>query len=219
MGKSMKDQTLVGPGAYDSDSDDEFLAAYDAHIRFEARRALPLDLFPGDVLDLEADELAQHIRIKLWTSHQKRPITHPRPYIRMIAHTAAIDMVRRHRPTISLYGDEDGELCLGDRLVAQNEGFQDPANEIESGEVDTNFLTKLMKEILTLPPRQKQAMLYVLKDCKDDALPLIHALKVYGIDIEAIDLPDEPGEVQLLKASLTFARKKLHWLLAEFMEI
>jgi len=219
MGKSMKDQTLPGPGAYDSDSDDEFLAAQDVHIRSEARRAIPLDLFSRDVLDLETDELAQNIRIKLWASQQKRPITHPRAYIRTIAHTAAIDMVRRHRPTVSLFGDADEELCLGDRLAAENEGFQDPANEIEFGEVDTNFLTKLMKAILTLPPRQKQALLYALKDCKDDAFPLINALKVYGMDIEAIDWPEEPGEVQLLKASLTVARKKLRWILAEFMEI
>jgi DNA-directed RNA polymerase specialized sigma24 family protein len=219
MGKSMKDQTLPGPGAYDSDSDDEFLAAHDVHIRYEARRAIPLDLFSRDVLDLEADELAQNIRIKLWVSHQKHPIIHPGAYIRTIARTTAIDMVRRHRPTVSLFGDADGELCLGDCIPAQNEGFQDPADEIELGEVDTDFLTMLMKAILALPPRQKQAMLYALKDCKDDALPLINALKVYGIDIEAMDWPDEPGEVRLLKASLTVARKKLRWLLAEFMEI
>ncbi len=199
MGKSMKDQTLPGPGAYDSDSDDEFLAAHDVHIRYEARRAIPLDLFSRDVLDLEADELAQKIRIKLWASHQKYPIIHPGAYIRTIARTTAIDMVRRHRPTVSLFGDADGELCFGDHIPAQNEGFQDPADEIELGEVDTDFLTMLMKAIL--------------------ALPLIDALKVYGIDIEAMDLPDEPGEVRLLKASLTVARKKLRWLLAEFMEI
>jgi Sigma-70 region 2 len=214
----MNDHTPSGPGAYDSDAGDEFLVAQNAHIQFEARRAIPLDLFSGDVLDLEADELAQTIRIKLWTSHQKHPITHPRAFIRTIAYTTAIDMVRRHRPTVSLFGDADGELCLGDRLVAQNEGFQDPANEIELGEIDTSFLTKLMRAILALPPRQKQATLYALKDCKEDALPLINALKVYGIDIEAMDWPDEPGEVHLLRASLTVARKKLRWLLAEFME-
>ena len=214
----MKDYRPSGPGVYDSDSGDEFLVAQNAYIQSEARRAIPMDLFSGDVLDLEADELAQTIRIKLWASHQKHPITHPGAYIRTIARTTAIDMVRRHRPTVSLFGDADGELCLGDRLAAQNEGFQDPATVIELGEVDTDFLTKLMRAILALPPRQQQAMLYALKDCKEDALPLINALKVYGIDIEAMDWPDEPNEVHLLKASLTVARKKLQWLLAEFME-
>lgn len=214
----MKDYRPSGPGAYDSDADDQFLVAHNAHIQFEARRAIPMDLFSGDVLDLEADELAQNIRIKLWTSHQKHPITYPGAYIRTIARTTAIDMVRRYRPTVSLFEDTDGELCLGDRLAAQNEGFQDPATEIELGEIDTDFLTKLMRAILALPPRQKQAMLYALKDCKEDALPLINALKVYGIDIEVMDWPDEPNELHLLKASLTVARKKLQWLLAEFME-
>jgi DNA-directed RNA polymerase specialized sigma24 family protein len=219
MGKSMKVQTLSGPGAYDSDSGDEFLAAHDVRIQSEARRAIPLGFFSEDVIDLEVDDLAQNIRIKLWASYQQRPITHPGGYIRTIAHTTAIDMVRRHRPTVSLFEDADGELCPGDRLAAQNEGFQDPAYEIELGEIDTDFLTKLMTAILALPPRQKQAMLYALKDCRDYALPLINALKVYGIDIEAMDWPDEPGEVQLLKASLPFARKKLRWILAEFMDI
>jgi DNA-directed RNA polymerase specialized sigma24 family protein len=218
MGKNMKAQALSDPETYNRDSDDEFLAAHDVHIQTEAYRAIPSGLLSGDVINLEADELAQNIRIKLWISHQRYPIIHPRAYIRTIARTTVIDMVRRHRPTVSLFGDADEELCPDDLLVAQNEGFQDPAYEIELGEVDTDFLTKLMTAILALPPRQKQAMLYALKERKDDALPLIYALKVSGIDIEAMDWPGESDEVQLLKASLVVARKKLQWLLTEFME-
>jgi len=171
------------------------------------------------VLGLETDELAQNIRIKLWISRLKRPIIHPKVYIRTIAHTAAVDMVRRHRPSVSLSNDADGEIALGDLLVAQNEGYQDPAYEIEFGEIDRDLLTKLVEAILALPPRQRQAMLYALKDSKEDALPLINALKAHGIDIETMDWPEEERELYLLKASLSVVRKKLKWLLAEFITV
>jgi DNA-directed RNA polymerase specialized sigma24 family protein len=215
----MKDYTPFGPGAYDSDPDEEFLVEQDGHIQAEARKAVPSNLFSEEILDLETDELMQNMRIKLWLARQSRSIIHPKAYIRTIAYTAAIDMVRRHRPTVPLFGDTDGELGLGNLLVAQGEGFQDPAYEIASGEIDTDFLAKLVEAILALPPRQRQAMLYALKDRKDDAFPLINALKVYGIDIEAMSWPDEENEVHLLKASLVVARKKLQWLLAEFMAV
>ena len=215
----MKDYTPFGPGAYDSDPDEEFLVEQDGHIQAEARKSVPSNLFSEEVLDLETDELMQNMRIKLWISRQSRSIIHPKAYIRTIAYTAAMDMVRRHRPTVPLFGDADGELSRGDLLVAQGEGFQDPAYEIELGEIDTDFLAKLVEAILALPPRQRQAMLHALKDRKDDALPLINALKVHGIDIEAMGWPDEGKEVHLLKASLVVARKKLQWLLGEFMAV
>jgi RNA polymerase sigma factor (sigma-70 family) len=215
----MKDQISLGLGPYDSDPDNKFLVEHDARIQVEAHKAVPPDLFSEDVLDLEADDLAQNIRIKLWTSHQKRTITHPKAYIRTIAHTTAVDMVRRHRPTVSLSRDADGELGLGDLLVAQNEGFQDPAYEVEIREIDRDLLMKLVEAIIALPPRQRQAMLYTLKESKDDAFPLIIELKTHGVDIEGVDWPEEEREVHLLSASLAVARKKLQWLLAEFIEV
>jgi DNA-directed RNA polymerase specialized sigma24 family protein len=215
----MKDQIPLNPGPYDSDPDDEFLVKHDACIQAEARKAVPSDLFPEDVLHLETDELAQNIRIKLWASRQKRSITYPKAYIRVIAHTAAVDMVRSHRSNVSLSGDVDGEPYLCDLLVARNEGFQDPAYEIEVRGIDPDLLTKLAKAILALPPQQRQAMLFALKNRRYDAFPLINALKAYGVDIEAEDWPEEEHEVQLLRASLAVARKKLQWILAEFMTV
>src|SRR5436309_2382875 len=113
----MNDLTLVGPGAYDSDPDDEFLAKFNACIRSTAWKVIASGLFFEDALDLQADELSQSIRIKLWEARQKRSITNPGAYIRTIAYTTAIDMIRRHRPIISLFSEEDGELSLSDQLV------------------------------------------------------------------------------------------------------
>src|SRR6266436_5237168 len=98
----MKDHTPLGPEAYDSDPDAEFLVQYDEFIQTAARKAIPQGLFSKDALELEIDDLTQNIRIKLWESRQKRPITNPRAYIKAIAYTKAIDIVRRHKPTISL---------------------------------------------------------------------------------------------------------------------
>jgi hypothetical protein len=108
----------------------------------------------------------------------------------------------------------DEELGLDDLLVARSEGLQDPSWEFEAGKIDSNLLRKLTKAILALPPRQRQAILCALKEHKDDALPLINILKAHSIDIEAVDWPEEPREVQQLRASLWIARKKLQGLLA-----
>ncbi len=215
----MNDLTLVGPSAYDSDPNDEFLAEYDVCIRSAAWKVIASGLCSEDVLDLEVDELSQRIRIKLWESRQKRSITNPAAYIKMIAYTTAIDMIRHHRPIISLFSEEIGDLTLSDQLVAQNEGLQDPAYEIELGEIDPGFMKKLVDAILSLPSRQRQAVLYTLKNRQDDILPLIKAFRAQGIDIEALNQPEEERESYLLKASLSIARKKLRWLREEVIVV
>jgi hypothetical protein len=62
------------------------------------------------------------------------------------------------------------------------------------------------------------SILLTLFESKDDALPLLSLLKVQGIDIELSDWLEEEREIHLLKASLAVARKKLQYILAEFME-
>jgi DNA-directed RNA polymerase specialized sigma24 family protein len=214
----MHNHNPSGPGAYDSDPEEEFLRAFDARIQSEARRVIPSELFSTDVLDLEVEDLAQEIRIKLWTSHRKRPITHPKSYIGAIARTTAVDLVRGHRPAIPLLGDTDDEPGPGDFLVAQSEGCRDPHFEFELREIDSTLLKILAEAILALPPRQQRSILLALKEHKDDTLPLLNLLKSQGIDIQSVEWPEEEYEIHLLKASLAVARKKLRYLLAEFME-
>ena len=215
----MKDHTPLGLGAYDSDPDAEFLVQYDKCIQTAARKAIPQGLISKDALELEIDDLTQNIRIKLWESRQKRPITNPRAYIKAIAYTKAIDIVRRHKPTVSLSVDENGDPCLGNLLILRNQGFQDPAYEVELEEIDPALLTKIVEAILSLPPRQRQAVLYSIREDKEDCLPLIRALMAQGLDIEALELPDEESAVCLLKASLSVARKKLRSLREEAIAV
>jgi DNA-directed RNA polymerase specialized sigma24 family protein len=217
--KSMDNYILIGPSAYDSDPDAEFLIQYDEFIQTAARKAIPQGLFSKDALELEIDDLTQNIRIKLWESCQKRSITNPRAYIKAIAYTKAVDIVRRHKPTISLSVDENGDPCLGNLLISRNEGFQDPAYEVELEEIDPVFLTKTVEAILSLPPRQRQAVLYSIREDKEDCLPLIRALMAQGLDIEVLELPDEESAVCLLKASLSVARKKLQSLREETIAV
>lgn len=216
----MKDHIPLGLGAYDSDPDDEFLVEHDSYIRGEARKVFPSRLFPEGVFELEVNELTQTIRIKLWKARQKSTISNPRAYIRKVAHTAVVDTVRRHKPTVSLSTVMNGETSPGDFQLAQHEGFiQDPAYEIELGEIDPALLTKLVDVILGLPSRQKQAVLCSISEHQDDVPSLVNAFKSRGINIEAINWPEEEHEVHLLKASLSPARKKLWWLLKELMAV
>lgn len=213
----MNDYTTFGPSAHDSDPDEEFLVEHDSQIQAEAWKSLPFALYSKDVYDLEADDLAQTIRIKLWTSHQKHPITYPKAYIRTIAHTTSVDLARRHRPTVSLSASIDEESAPNDFLVARGEGFQDPSYEIEADKIDPDLLISLADAILALPPRQRQAMLFALNDHKDDALPLINILNASIRDSEPVAWPEEKREVQQLRSSLSIARKKLQNLLTEFI--
>jgi DNA-directed RNA polymerase specialized sigma24 family protein len=214
----MKNHSFAGPGAYDSDSDDEFLATHDADIRSAARRAVPSGLSSANVVELDPDDVAQVMRYKLCSSRQKRPITSPKSYIRAVAHTTVVDIIRRHKPTVSLYSDTVEEPGPADFLIARNEGFQDPLYELELREIDSTHLAKLVEGILALPSRQRQAIIYVLKKSKNDGLPLLSALEARGIDIDSGGWLAGEREIHLLKASLAVARKKLHYLLAEFRE-
>lgn len=213
----MKDLTPLGPGAYDSDPDEEFLVKHDSYVQAEARKVFPSELFSEDISGLEIGELQQIIRIKLWKACQKSTISNPKAYIRKVAYTTAVDMIRQHKPTVFLSTDINGESNLDDLQLAQNEEFRDPAYEIELGEINPSLLMKLIGAILSLPPRQRQAVFLSLKEHQDEIAPLVNALKDKGIDIEAMDWPKEEHEIYLLKASLSVARKKLRGLLHEFI--
>ena len=209
----------VGLGTYVSNSDNDFLAEHDSFIQAEARKVFPTRLFHKDLYELEVTELTQIIRIKLWKAYQKRTIKNPRAYIRMIAYTSAVDMVRHHRPEISLFAELTGEPGRCDFEQAQYEMFRDPALEIELGEIDRCLLTKLGEAILALPHRQRDAVLYYLMEHSDKVQSLINVLKDGGIDIATLYCPRGKYEVYLLMASLSVARKKLQWLLSEHIAV
>lgn len=208
----MNDFISFGCSGYKDDPDNEFLAEHNRYIEIIVRKTMPIDLFSYEVIDLEIDEIIQNIRIKLWKAHQKCSIEKPISYIKVVAQTTIVDMVRRHRSIMSLSTDENGEENSSNRLVAYNEGYRDPAYEVEIQEIDADFLKTLVEAILSLPPRQLQSVLYNLKDYRDDVIPLTNALKTHKIDVEAMDPLDDESEIYLFKASLSIARKKLQLL-------
>jgi len=143
----------LGLSAYENDPVDMFLAQNEPHIQSEVRKVVKSFSSDG-ILDLEVDELAQAVRVKLWKACQKQPIKHPRAYIMAVARTTAIDVIRRHKSVLYLSMNVYGELEQGNLLMTLNEGFKDPALEIELVEVEPLFLASLVEAILTLPPRQ-----------------------------------------------------------------
>lgn len=201
---------LPGPSVCDSDPDvNEILEQYDAYILGLARKKVPRNIVPPEMLRDEIEELAQRVRIKLWHVLQKQRIAHLETYISLIVLSEVIDMVRRYHPILSLPTDEDGELYQGNVIAMPSEGMQDPAYEIEQAEALNDSTKESFEALLKLPPRQQYAMICALKDQLDDVLPLIDMLKNYPMNIDEINWPKEKDELQRLRASLAVARKKL----------
>ncbi len=199
-----------GLSTYVSEYDtDELLNQYDTYIAAIARKKIPRNVIPPEILSDEIDELAQRIRIKLWQISQKKHINFPKAYIGCIAHTESVDIVRRYKSTLALFTREAYEIYQDNSKATPSEGIQDPAEKFEQEEVIREWTTRLVEEICTLPPRQMRAMLCLLKDQMEDFLPLIEALRNYGVDFEEMNWPNEREEAQRLRASLSIARKKL----------
>lgn len=205
---------LLGPSAYDSDSVvDEILEQHDTYIVDLARKKVPRNVVPPEMLRDEIDELVQKVRLKLWLSLQKKCIINLKAYIRSIVYTEVIDMVRQYKLTFPLPLDEDGELYQGNVMVTPSEGLQDPGYGVEQEEMIGDYMTEAVEAVLKLPPRQQHAMICSLKDRIDDVLPLIDALRNHSINIEELNWPEEKDELRRLRASLSIARKKLQSLM------
>jgi DNA-directed RNA polymerase specialized sigma24 family protein len=207
----METSNVAGPSAYDSDYDaDKLLEQYDAYIITLARKRVPRNVIPSEMLSNEIDELAQKIRIKLWRISQKKQITSPKAYISSIAYTESVDIVRNYKSTLSLSVNEDGEIYEGNSRVTLSKGVPDPAENLEQEEAVIELTSRFIEEISLLPPRQLKAVIWSLRDQIEDFLPLLEALKNHGVDIEEMNWPNEREEVQRLRASLSIARRKLN---------
>src|SRR5690348_4934068 len=94
-------------GVSPEDADDPFLeewARLEPLIQSAARKAMTSlrSLVPAEVLDLEIDEMAQIIRIKLWQAMQQHRIEHLAAYIQRMAHNEMLQWLRRYRPVSPL---------------------------------------------------------------------------------------------------------------------
>jgi DNA-directed RNA polymerase specialized sigma24 family protein len=196
---------------YESDFDiDELLEEYDRYITALARKKIPRNIIPPEMLSDEIDELAQKIRIKLWQISQKQQIIYPKAYLNCIAYTESVDMVRRYKSAQNLFIRIACEPHPGNLKEEPCEGVEDLAEKLEQEEDIVEWLTRIAEEVCTLPPRQLHAMLCSLKDQIEDFIPLLDALSNRGVDIEEIHWPSEREEVRRLQVSLSIARKKLN---------
>jgi hypothetical protein len=158
---------------------------------------------------MEADDLAQHALIKLWEEMQKKTITHYRAYARSILHNAAMDILRRYRPTGQLPLSEHGELLQGQLLFADSRAADDPVLQVEQQDTLACALRMMVNDVLVLPPQQRRAMICELKDQIADLLPIAEAFWEHGVDIRAINWSQDRRELRSQRVSLAVARKKL----------
>src|SRR5258708_12330653 len=96
-----------------------FLAYYDAYICTLAKRSIYklYGRMASDKQDMEIDELAQRVRIKLWQALQKRHIENPQAYIHCIVHNESISMLRQQRQPDSFKLTQKGEVYQGQLIV------------------------------------------------------------------------------------------------------
>jgi DNA-directed RNA polymerase specialized sigma24 family protein len=209
----VNDSTTPSSLACEHDFANAFLERYDPYIQILVGKKV--QCASAWVGDLDADELMQRVRIKLWQALQRGTINNPGAYIQRVVDTVTIDAMRGYRLVLPLTRDEDGELYQGNLLILPGKGMQDPAEELEQKEEELEALQRLIAAVLTLPPCQQYATICTLKDRFDDLCALVNAFKDPGIDIEKVHWPIERRDIQRLRASLSFSKRKLRLLLTD----
>ena len=205
---------LVDSVAQHTDTDsstqnDEILKHINVYILDVVRRKIPRAIVPGDVLDLEIDEIAQRTMIKLWQAMQRGHISNIKSYTKSIVYTETIDLVRRHKPVGPLPLDEYGELYQEHILATLSPSSFDPIEQFEQAEAHRHLIKRLAQAILALPPKQRYAMICALKDYSIDNSALREIFALCGLDIASTHWPQEQRALQSLRTSLSIARKKL----------
>jgi hypothetical protein len=189
--------------------EERLLTEYEAYIVTIARQKFPRSIVHPDRLADEIEEFAQRIRIKFWLSLQKQDIVAGRAYIRQIAATVSVDMIREHRPMLTLPVSEDGELYQGNLLFTPRQEEQDPALLLAQEESYKDCEEWMAQGMLALPKLQQQAILHSLKKRINDLHPFLEALEQRGADIKGATFPADEKRQRSQRTSLTIARKKM----------
>jgi len=183
------------------------LEGLERYIRDVAKRQMSRDSTVFNDLDDEINDLAQTALIAYWkVASNNGHIVSPKAYIYSIIRSRYIDLMRqrKHKTYLALPVDQDGELYQGDVLLMPGDGMLDPALQFERQE----FIAEVVADVIHLPPCQQRAMICALKD-EADTLALEEEFRKYGVDIGAINWPEDAAELQKLQSSLSVARKKL----------
>ncbi len=210
---------LLGTSPDDSDPpEEEILAQYDTYIIFLAWLIVNSNtkfVHPA-VLDLLVDDLIQISRIKLWLALRKGvSIRNLKGLIRQIVHNEFINLVRQHKPTLSLPLDDDGELRQGNPIAAKSTDLDNPERIVELEMTVVELLHMAAVGAATMRPCQKQAMICLLKETVEEVPQLVTIFREHEVEIEAVVWPEEKSEVVRLKASLSPARRKMRSLRSE----
>ena len=80
-------------------------------------------------LDLDMDDVAQQVRIKLWQAARRQLLHSPRAYVAHIISTILVDLLRSREPTTSLALDDEGEPYQGDPLIEFSQDTDDPSEK------------------------------------------------------------------------------------------
>jgi DNA-directed RNA polymerase specialized sigma24 family protein len=206
----MNDALRSYPAGQDEiETNEKILESIDGYIVIQARRLIYRVHTSNyrEASDLEVDELAQRARIKLWHMLNKGMIHRPYPYVRRIIYSEFIDMKRQQKPVQPLILDDEGGC--------QSLAIGDPADEVIQHFEDFALLQHIVQMVVDLPPRQQLAMVCFLREVVDDPAQLSIAFYRHHIDITGLQWPSQIAERQLLRASLTVARRKLarRWLM------
>jgi DNA-directed RNA polymerase specialized sigma24 family protein len=167
------------------------------------------DIIPPELWKDEIDELTQVALFKFWEISQRKQIAHRHAYISRIVHSLVVDTARRYRATVGLPLDEYGEITKGKVIASLSDGMLDPASEIEHKEEKNACIEKVVRDIVSLPPCQRRAMICLLKDEVEEIQLYSGEFKKYGIAIDQVHLPNNRRAVQASRASLSVARKKM----------
>jgi RNA polymerase sigma factor (sigma-70 family) len=181
------------------------LTSSDDYIRSQVERYL--SKYPSfahrEIKDLEVDEITQRVRIKFWHVLERDAIRCPHAYVRSIIYSEIIDTLRRKKILQPLPTGESEEYHGEFGSIA------DPEDEVLQQMDSESLLNEVIERVLELPPRQQQAMICQLQDQVDNLVELIDAFKQHRCDIKQIQWPTSKAEKQLLRASLSAARRNL----------
>jgi RNA polymerase sigma factor (sigma-70 family) len=181
------------------ENSEDILMRYDGYIRTLVMRYVSQISLPAGLEKVViVDELVQETRIRFFHALEQTRIEHPQAYISHIVRSVCIDLVRRNRKPI---------FTLDQTAEVVEVSHPSPANAEQQEERD--IIDQAVAAILTLPQKQKQAMLCSLKEQLDDTSLIAEALLRYNINIRNINWPEEVQEKQRLRSSLVVARKKL----------
>lgn len=190
---------------------EHFFDQYDSYIGLQAQRRFSRKnrMARAETYDLDVDDVKQSLRLHCWLALRQHSIENPRAYISRAAFNETVSLSRQYKSCSQLTFDEDGELFQGNitNTITSSSQTLDPAELVEHNEDISQCLELVISTIEQLPPTQRYAMLSSIKERYDDPQQLRAVCHKHNIDLDGIQWPEHPVEMQRLRASLSVARK------------